>query len=104
MKSTIKGLVYDTDKATEVASWSNGVPYSDFHHVSETLYRTAKGAYFLHGVGGASSSYRETCGTNSWSGGARIAPMTEEEAFEWCQERHQQDAIDAHFGHMVGEA
>lgn len=104
MRSTIKGLVYDTDKATEIASWWNNVPASDFHYVSETLYRTSKGAYFLHGEGGALSSYSQSCGTNSWTGGSRITPMTETEAFDWCQENDRQSAIDAHFGHLLAEA
>jgi hypothetical protein len=104
MRATIKGLVYDTENAAEFDSWSNGYCRSDFHHASETLYRTTKGNYFLHGEGGALSDYRESCGTNSWTGGARIEPMSEQEAFEWCQDRHCQSAIDAYFDHLLAEA
>lgn len=104
MRSTINGLVYDTSKATEIASWWNNLPASDFHYVSETLYRTTKGAYFLHGEGGALSSYSQTCGTNSWCGGSRLRPMTESEAFEWCQDNDRQSAIDTYFAHLLAEA
>jgi hypothetical protein len=103
MRRTINGTVFETDKATEIASYWNNLSCSDFRYVAETLYRTAKGAFFLHGEGGALSSYQQSSG-DGWSGGSRIKPMTEPEAFEWCQDRNCQTAIDAHFGHLLVEA
>lgn len=103
MRTTIEGLVYDTDKAKELGGYWNNLSCSDFRYVGETLYRTAKGAFFLHGEGGALSEYGQSSGDGS-SWGERIQPMTEQEAFEWCQERNCQSAIDAHFGHLLAEA
>ncbi len=52
MKAIINGKRYSTETATRVVVWSNGYYENDFHHVEETLYRTPKGAYFLHWAGG----------------------------------------------------
>ena len=49
MKKIIKGKVYDTDTARELASWANGGNWRDFSHLEETLYRKKTGEYFLHG-------------------------------------------------------
>lgn len=104
MRKTINGLTYDTDAAVQIAEYSWGQNTSDFRYFEEKLYVTSKGAYFLHGSGGASSPYAETLSANTWGWGEKIVPMTEQEAFDWCQERDQQDTIEAHFEHLASEA
>jgi hypothetical protein len=103
MKATINQLIYNTETADKVASDSYGYS-SDFNHWSETLYKTKKGNYFLHGEGGAMSRYSESCGNNSRCGGSEIIPMSEVEALEWCELHECQAAIDKHFSHMVQDA
>ena len=85
MKKIIKGRVYDTETATELASYSNGGTWRDFSHFEETLYRKKTGEFFLHGEGGPMTRYAEAQGQNSWSGGERIMPMTYAEAQEWAE-------------------
>jgi len=59
MKGIIDGKIYDTEKAQEIASdWEDDV--------SETLYRTEKGEYFLYTQ--------------------RIISLTKGEALAWCEE------------------
>jgi hypothetical protein len=74
MKKTIKKVVLDTDKASEV-----GYSYSgEFGHSNgfeERLYTTEKGEYFIYGVGGTDSPYNEPA----------IYFLTKEEADEWKQ-------------------
>jgi hypothetical protein len=98
MKQVIDGLVYNTETAEEIASWSNNLPASDFHHCDETLYKTKNGRFFVAGAGGPLSGWREPEGTNGWRGSSGIRALEKEEALIWC-ESHEVGAstIEAHF-------
>ena len=98
MKKIIDGKLYNTETATEVAVWSNGPDYRDFHHVAETLFRKRTGEYFLHGSGGPMSRYAVSCGQNSWGGGEKIIPLSFENAREWAEEHMDADDYQAEFG------
>ncbi len=89
MKKVIQGLIYDTDKAEEIASYRKYSP-TDFNHVEESLYKTKNGRYFLAGEGGARSKYAEQVDQNTWGGGWGIIPVTAGEALAWC-ENHDVD-------------
>jgi hypothetical protein len=104
MKATIARKTYNTETATLIGSWSNGCFTTDFAYLSEDLYRTARGAFFVAGEGGARSSYAQSYGSNSVGGGAAIRPLTKDEALDWCEEHDCQDAIEEHFSEMVAEA
>lgn len=90
MKQVIDGKVYNTDTATEIADYYNGLSHSDFGRVQESLYKTKKGAFFLAGEGGPMSKYSRPCG-NMTSGGSGVFPLTENEARTWAEE-HDVDA------------
>lgn len=105
MKTTINSLTYNTETAEPIASDSGGGYSNDFRHWNETLYRTKKGNYFLHGTGGAMSRYSEVYEDgNSYGNGSAIIPFTESEALEWCEEHGCQPAIEAYFNHIIEEA
>lgn len=89
---------YDTETAKEVGSWSNGLSYRDFTHVKETLYRKKTGEFFLYGCGGPNTHYRRRVGSNEWSGGEDIRPLTIEEAKEWAASRLDGDEFEDIFG------
>ena len=103
MKQTIESKTYNTDTAEEMAGYSNGLSSTDFNEWSETLYRTVKGAYFLHGAGGPLSKYSEPCG-DLQSGGQRLVPMTETEALTWCEDHQCERSIAASFSHLIEDA
>ena len=85
MKKIINGKRYDTETAEFCGSHEYGYP-GDFNYVFEELYQKRTGEFFLYGEGGANSKYREEISMNSWSGGERIIPLTEDEAKEWAEE------------------
>ena len=97
MKRIINGKIYNTETATLIANWSNGMYRNDFGYCYESLYVTKKGAYFVAGDGGALSRWSVSCG-NGQVGGSGIEALTEAEALEWC-EVHDIDAdvIEQHF-------
>ena len=47
MVRVIDGKRYDTSKATEVATWTNGFDRAAFKYREQTLYRTSKGNWFV---------------------------------------------------------
>ena len=83
MKKIIKGKVYDTDTARHIGWWENGQGNLDY--IQETLYCKRTGEYFLYGDGGARTKYSKMQGTNSWSSGEMIIPLTYDAAREWAE-------------------
>lgn len=102
MKKVIDGKVYNTETAEEIHSWDNGFYGSDFKQCEETLYRTKKGAFFLHGHGGPMSKYAVSCG-NGYSGSSDIEVMTNEEAREWLEEKNAIDELEKLFPDYLEE-
>lgn len=86
-QKVIRGKRYDTDTATEIATWNNSIPSNDLEAIEETLYRTPKGAYFLLAAGGAMTKYARRAGSNSWSGSSDIfIELSDADALKWCEE------------------
>lgn len=104
MKKIINGKSYDTATALKVAEWSNGLSYREFGWVEETLYRKRTGEYFLFGEGGPASRYAEASGSNSWSSGSRIMPLTFKDATAWAEEHLDGDEFEEIFGAVVEDA
>lgn len=101
MKKIINGKVYDTETAKELGSWRNAGSWRDFSHKEETLYRKKTGEFFLYGQGGPMTNYAEATGTNSWSGGERIMPLTFADAREWGEEHLDGDEYEEIFGEVA---
>ena len=101
MQKIINGKKYNTETAEMVGEYWNGRSPSDFSHVSEELYKKRTGEFFLYGEGGPMTKYKVTVGTNSWSGGESIVPLTFEEAREWAEEHLEVDEYEAIFGEVT---
>lgn len=100
MKKIINGKRYDTETATRLGEYWNGLSRRDFGFMEETLYRKKTGEYFLYGEGGPASRYSRAVGQNSWSGGERIMPMTIQEAKEWAEKHLDGDEYESIFGEV----
>jgi hypothetical protein len=87
VKQVIGRLLYDTEKATVIAEAGDAFSSDDFRYEWETLYKTAKGRWFLHGEGGALSKYAQNLPDNGTVGSWRISAMTDVEVMDWL-ERH----------------
>ena len=97
MKKVIEGKLYNTETADSLAEWGNGLCYTDFNFLSETLYRTKKGKFYLHGCGGARTRYSEAYG-NCRGEGEDIVPLSEAEARKWVEEKFDGDKYIEIFG------
>ena len=104
MKKVIRGLRYDTETATRVAtdSYSN---YGDLGYWCEELYHTKRENWFLYGEGGAMSKYATAVGQNEVGGGSAIIPLTRGKALAWL-EAHTPDseAYEKYFSDMLENA
>ena len=97
MKQIIKGKKYDTETAKFLVDRSHSNP-RDFGYVYEALYIKRTGEYFLYGEGGAMTKYRTWIDNNSWTGGEKITPITEQDAREWVEQYLDADDYERIFG------
>jgi hypothetical protein len=104
MIKIIDGKRYNTDTATEIADYGNGLGTSDFRNIWEVLYLTPKGAWFMKYSGGAMTRYSESCGNNSWCGSKGIRALSADEAFEWLQEHDETEALEKYFSDKLQDA
>jgi hypothetical protein len=96
MKKIIDKKMFNTETAKLVAHYNNGYSVNDFKHLSEHLYRTKNGNWFLHGDGGAMTRYSVSCG-DMQAGGEDIIPISEEEAYEWLERNSETEKIKEFF-------
>lgn len=103
MKAIINRKRYDTETAEEIASHSNNLGYNDFNFIDETLYRTKKGNWFIHGKGGANTKYSKPAG-NMRSGGEHIIPMDEDEVKTWLENTDHPEVFGKYFPDDIEDA
>lgn len=103
MTIVINRKEYNTDTADMLHEWSNHYFRDDYNFCSESLYRTAKGALFIHGKGGPKSKYAVNVG-NSRTAGEDMYVVSEEEAIDWLEKRDGIDALRKYFSDRIEEA
>ena len=64
---------------------------------------TKKGAFFLHGRGGAATGWGEPCG-DCRTGGSDIRVMSEREALDWMSRHCDAEDTEKQFAHILEEA
>ena len=102
MQAIIHGIRYNTEnaqligKANNLKKGANSV--TDFSYWSAGLYkRRRSGGYFLAGYGGPMTRFGVREGQSYWSGGSRIIPMMEADAFRWAQQSLPVEVVERHF-------
>ena len=105
MKKIINGIRYNTESATEIGHYATpGLGGDDFHYWGASLYKSPRsGRFFLAGEGHAMTRFASTCG-NMKGWGARLIPMTEEEALEWAEQYLDPSEFEEHFADMIEDA
>ncbi len=97
MKKIINGKKYDTETAEVLGGFENGIP-GNLNYCEERLYRKRTGEFFLYGYGGALTKYSVSVGSNAWSGGEDIQPLTEAGAKKWAEEHLGAEDYEKIFG------
>lgn len=105
MRKIINRKVYDTETAEKLVHFWDGfcdpMGSISMHSMTEDLYRTTKGIFFLHGQGG--KPYAKKSGV-SWVAGEDIRPMTVDEVIAWLEERELAAELEALFPDELEEA
>ncbi|RNJ22029.1 hypothetical protein Nmn1133_13880 [Halosegnis longus] len=101
MRRVKNRTLYDTETAEQIAKHGSAADLSDFHHLAETLYKTADGEYFIHGQGGAGTKYA-TQTSNGSTNGQEIRRLTQEQALKWCEDQSiDGDIAVEEFGELI---
>ena len=88
---------YDPEVSDKLADWRPGEAPGGFLHEVETLYRTDKGNYFILLEGGLYSRFHPFPGSEIWYGGSNIQPVSRDEAYGWCEETGNYEALEEQF-------
>ena len=99
MEKIINGKKYSTETGELLATYEYSNP-RDYHYVTEELYKTKKGTYFLYYKGGALSKYSVSVGNNGMDGSDGIELLTKEEAQEFMVENADVDKYEEEFGEV----
>tara|TARA_R100001086_G_scaffold94573_1_gene47092 strand:+ start:194 stop:520 length:327 start_codon:yes stop_codon:yes gene_type:complete len=108
MIKVFDGKRYDTDNADAVFAYSNGAYQGDFKLRTKTLYRTKKGAWFIHHVGGPLTDMAVSVAGGGRGWGEKIEPVDDDDAYHFL-EAHSDDSealevIEQHFPERVEDA
>lgn len=107
MISIINGKRYDTDKAECVFEHHNGLHSMDLRCRTKDLYRTSKGAWFIHHAGGPSTDLAINTPLGL-TGGEKIEPISDEDAFGFLkahiEEAEATEALEKYFSDWFEDA
>ena len=103
MRQVIDGKIYDTETATLLHGWDNGNSHGDFKYRSKDLYRTPRGRYFLHHVGGAMTDMAVSVGNNSYGGSETLEVIDRETAMRFLESHGGSNVLIREFPDSVEE-
>jgi hypothetical protein len=103
MRQIIGRRVYDTETATLLHMWTNEHFTTDLRWRAKCLYRTPKGALFIHHQGGPMTDLaRQSDGR--MTGGEQIEPVSAEDAVAFLTLHDGANVVARHFANYVDEA
>ena len=107
MRTIIDGVQYDTEAAIKMHEYYNGRFYTHLEYISESLYRTTKGEFFISGTGGALTPYGKH-GESGPQGSSQIRPISLSAALVWAKSHNMSESaiaklffIDEDFGGAI---
>jgi hypothetical protein len=98
-EKTVQVLVekeYNPERSQKIAEWNNADHTGSLMNDMEALYLTEEGSYFILYEGGLHSRFHELPDVSIWFGGSYTCLVTVDEAYEWCLETANYDAIREH--------
>lgn len=84
------------DKSTRLAEWCSADHSSSLRSDSEVLFINQRGEYFIVYEGGLGAGFHELPGVETWFGGTYIRMLSLEDAYAWCEETANFDAVRDH--------
>ena len=99
MKIIFNGVLYNTETAQLLGTYET-CGDNRARYVCESLYRKNNGEFFIAGEGGPLTDYATYTGDNTFSGGATIYPIEENEARFWVERHLTAEEYIAIFGEV----
>jgi hypothetical protein len=87
---------YSPEESTKLAEWSPG----GFRDESETLYKTAKGNFFILSHPNLIDRIKDMQSEGGWLTSSVIRPVSPEEAGAWCEETGNYEVVDEHLSFL----
>lgn len=105
MKQVVNGRIYNTETATMITTIDTD-NRRDVEWERTSLYRTAKGSFFLEGEGGPMSRWGcKDSGGDARIGGSGLRPLDAAEALAFAEAAYTDaDTIAEYFGDLIVEA
>lgn len=100
----IKHKRYNTETATLIGEWGNGLGCGDFNAMTEKLYVTKKGSFFLYYWGGARTKYADAAWGGGRCEGEGIRPMDASDALSWLEKHDCIEGIEKYFADKIEDA
>ena len=104
MKKIINGKRYNTETATKIAQYHNGLGASDFNYLYEQLYRTPKGAWFIVADGGPNIKYSRIDGNGRAGDNDVFLVLSKDEVYDWLELRGETQVLEDYFGDRIENA
>lgn len=96
MKLTISGNTYDSETAHFILEVSNSYPSNSYHYISESLFRTEEGQFFICGHYCPLLDCSDNFG-NSTTGGYGLHLLSDADALLFLQIYSCLDVIETYF-------
>ena len=98
MKFVYNSKEYNTETATEIASYSNNYDYDNLFWRREKLYKTKDGEYFIYGKGGPCSIFQNWTCLGDPIPGERIYPLRPNKEKAYIKNHWDEEAYIKIFG------
>ena len=97
MKKIINGKTYNTKTAKRLCDGAANLAFIDPRDLSEYLYRSPKGQFFIAGCGGPMTKYSQLSGKNPSGWGEGLKLVTESEAKSYVENFGTAEEFEAIF-------
>jgi hypothetical protein len=84
------------DKSARLAEWCAADHAGSLRNDTETLFLNEKGEYIIVYEGGMGAGFHGLPGVETWFGGSYVRTLSLEDAYTWCEETGNFDAIRDH--------
>jgi len=102
MKRVINGKTYNTKTAKSLCDGAANLAFIDPRDLSEYLYLSRKGQYFVAGCGGPMTKYSQWSGKNPFGWGEGLTLVTELEAKRYVENFGTAEEFEAAFATTEG--
>lgn len=104
MIRVINGKRYNSNTATKVAGYWNGLGIEDYKYESRSLYLTKQKNWFLIFYGSTGIEDDDYYDEKYPDDDSGLRPMTDDEAFQWLESHEKTVSLEKYFADRIEDA